>query len=233
MTRGLAIVGYGKMGRMIERLAPEYGFEVKAKFSGQDNDGARALTAQSLAGVDVAVEFTRPEVATANLKKLAAAGVASVCGTTGWYAGLQPLAREVGVNGSALVWGANFSVGLNLFREVVAEAARRFAREESYGAWGWEIHHAAKKDAPSGTLLALADEMKRNGYAREIGLSASRAGAVPGTHEIGFDSAEDTITIRHTARSREGFARGALRAANWVIGKKGVYEFREILNELA
>jgi len=183
--------------------------------------------------VDVAVEFTRPEVATANLKKLAAVGVASVCGTTGWYAGLQPLAQEIGVNGSALVWGANFSVGLNLFREVVAEAARRFAREESYGAWGWEIHHAAKKDAPSGTLLALADEMKRNGYAREISLSASRAGAVPGTHEIGFDSTEDTITIRHTARSREGFARGALRAANWVIGKKGVYEFREILNELA
>ena len=233
MTRGLAIVGYGKMGRMIERLAPEYGFEVKAKFSGQDNDGARALTAQSMIGVDVAVEFTRPEVATTNLKKLAAFGVASVCGTTGWYAGLQPLAQEIGVNGSALVWGANFSVGLNLFREVVAEAARRFAREESYGAWGWEIHHAAKKDAPSGTLLALADEMKRNGYAREISLSASRAGAMPGTHEIGFDSAEDTITIRHTARSREGFARGALRAANWVIGKKGVYEFREILSELA
>jgi len=233
MTRGLAIVGYGKMGRMIERLAPEYGFEVKAKFSGQDNDGARALTAQSMAGVDVAVEFTRPEVATTNLKRLAAVGVASVCGTTGWYAGLPPLTQEIGANGSALVWGANFSVGLNLFREIVAEAARRFAREESYGAWGWEIHHAAKKDAPSGTLLALSDEMKRNGYAREISLSASRAGAVPGTHEIGFDSAEDTITIRHTARSREGFARGALRAANWVIGKKGVYEFREILNELA
>jgi 4-hydroxy-tetrahydrodipicolinate reductase len=132
-----------------------------------------------------------------------------------------------------LVWGANFSVGVNLFREVVAEAAKRFSREESYGAWGWEIHHAAKKDAPSGTLLALAEEMKQNGYEREISLSANRAGAVPGTHEIGFDSAEDTITIRHTARSREGFARGALRAANWVIGKKGVYEFREILGELA
>ena len=233
MTRGLAIVGYGKMGRMIERLAPEYGFEVKAKFSGKDNDGARALTAQSMVGVDVAVEFTRPEVATANLKKLAAVGVASVCGTTGWYAGLPPLTQEIGANGSALVWGANFSVGLNLFREIVAEAARRFAREENYGAWGWEIHHAAKKDAPSGTLLALSDEMKRNGYAREISLSASRAGTVPGTHEIGFDSLEDTITIRHTARSREGFARGALRAANWVIGKKGVYEFREILHELA
>ncbi len=131
------------------------------------------------------------------------------------------------------MWGSNFSVGVNLFREVVAEAARRFAREEGYGAWGWEIHHAAKKDAPSGTLLALAETMKGNGYEREINLSANRAGSFPGTHEIGFDSAEDTITIRHTARSREGFARGALRAANWVVGKHGVFEFREILSELA
>lgn len=233
MMRGLAIVGYGKMGRMIERLAPEYGFEVRARFSGQGNAGARALTSQALAGVDVAVEFTRPDAATANLQRLAEAGVAMVCGTTGWYLGLEPLKKAIGENGSGLVWGANFSVGLNLFREVVAEAARRFAREESYGAWGWEIHHAAKKDAPSGTLLALAEEMKRNGYAREISLSANRAGAVPGTHEIGFDSMEDTITIRHTARGREGFARGALRAAQWVIGKKGVHEFREILGELA
>jgi len=217
---------------MIERFAPEYGFAVKAKFCGQENEGARALTSAALAGVDVAVEFTRPEAATANLQRLAESGVAIVCGTTGWYAELERLKKAVSENGSGLVWGANFSVGLNLFREVVAEAARRFAREDSYGAWGWEIHHAAKKDAPSGTLLALAEEMERNGYTREINLSANRAGAVPGTHEIGFDSVEDTITIRHTARGREGFARGALRAAQWVIGKKGVHEFREILSEI-
>jgi len=232
MTRGLAIVGYGKMGRMIERLAPDYGFEVRAKFSGPENEDAKALTTLSLNGVDVAVEFTRPNATVANLKKLAAVGVATVCGTTGWYAELDRLKQGINGTGSALVWGENFSVGLNIFRDVVAEATRRFAREESYGAWGWEIHHAAKRDAPSGTLLALAEEMKRNGYEREISLSANRAGAVPGTHEIGFDSAEDTITIRHTARSREGFARGALRAANWAIGKKGVHEFREILGEL-
>ena len=233
MTRGLAIVGCGKMGRMIERLAPEYGFEVKAKFSGQENLGAKALTAQSLAGVDVAMEFTRPDAAATNLQKLATLGVATVSGTTGWFTELERLRKKINASGSVLVWGANFSVGSNLFREVVAEAARRFAREESYGAWGWEIHHAAKKDAPSGTLLALAEEMKRASYAREISLSANRAGTVPGTHEIGFDSAEDTITIRHSARGREGFARGALRAARWVIGKKGVHEFREILSELA
>jgi 4-hydroxy-tetrahydrodipicolinate reductase len=221
------------MGRMIERLAPEYGFEVRTKFSGQENSGAKALTANSLAGVDVAVEFTRPDSAVPNLQKLAAFGVATVSGTTGWFAELDRLKEKIEMNGSGLVWGANFSVGLNIFREVVAEAARRFAREESYGAWGWEIHHAAKKDSPSGTLLALAETMKRNGYTRELNLSANRAGAVPGTHEIGFDSPEDTITIRHTAKSREGFARGALRAAQWVIGKRGVYEFREILSELA
>ena len=233
MTRRLAIVGYGKMGRMIERLAPEYGFEVSVRISGKENAGGRMLTRDAMNGADVAVEFTRPDVTAENLRKLACVSVPTVCGTTGWFTELEAIKREIEKGGSALVWGANFSVGLNLFREVVAEAARRFAREESYGAWGWEIHHAAKKDAPSGTLLALAQEMKRSGYTREIGLSANRAGAVPGTHEIGFDSAEDTITIRHAARSREGFARGALRAANWVIGKKGTHEFREILSELS
>jgi len=232
MTKGLAIVGYGKMGRMLERLAPEYGFEVRLKLSAKDNTGARALTAEVLRGIDVAVEFTRPDAARTNVQKLAELRTATVCGTTGWFEELEQLKKRIDANGSGLVWGANFSVGVNLFREIVAEAARRLAREESYGAWGWEIHHAAKKDAPSGTLLALADEMHRSGYMREISLSANRAGAVPGTHEIGFDSAEDTITIRHTAKSREGFARGALRAANWVIGKKGVFEFREILGQL-
>jgi len=232
MTRRLAIVGYGKMGRMIERLAPEYGFEVTATISGKDNANGQMLTPDVLKA-DAAVEFTRPDIAAENLRRLAGAGIPTVCGTTGWFAELPQVEAEFEKNGNALVWGANFSVGLNLFREVVAEAARRFAREESYGAWGWEIHHSAKKDAPSGTLLALAQDMKKSGYAREVSLSANRAGTVPGTHEIGFDSAEDTITIRHTARSREGFARGALRAANWVIGKKGAHEFREILSELA
>lgn len=230
--RGLAIVGYGKMGRMIERLAPEYGFEVRARFSGKENGGAKALMAESLRGIDAAVEFTRPDSAVTNLRKLAELGVPTVCGTTGWLDELQALKQKIDGNDAGIVWGSNFSVGVNLFREIVAEAAKRLARQENYGAWGWEIHHAAKKDAPSGTLLALAESMKSNGYLREISLSANRAGAVPGTHEIGFDSVEDTITIRHTARSREGFARGALRAANWVIGKKGIFEFREILGEL-
>jgi 4-hydroxy-tetrahydrodipicolinate reductase len=232
MTRQIAIVGYGKMGRLIERLAPEYGFTVRARYDSKSNAEGCALTRKAFAGVDVAMEFTNAGAAPENLRRLAGAGVATIVGTTGWFARLSEVRAAVEQHGIGLVWSPNFSVGVNLFREVVAEAARRFARQEEYGAWGWEIHHAAKKDAPSGTLLALAEEMKASGYARGVNLSSNRAGAAPGTHEIGFDSAGDTITIRHTARSREGFARGALRAARWLQGKKGIFEFREILHEL-
>jgi 4-hydroxy-tetrahydrodipicolinate reductase len=118
---------------------------------------------------------------------------------------------------------------MNVFSRLVTEAARLLANEAEYGAWAWEIHHATKKDAPSGTLLKLVDEMKSAGYKRPIDAGSNRAGAHPGTHEIGFDSAADTITLRHAARSREGFARGALKAAQWIAGKKGFYEFSDIL----
>jgi 4-hydroxy-tetrahydrodipicolinate reductase len=158
--------------------------------------------------------------------------VNSVVGTTGWFDQLPAVRDAVTRGGAGLVWAANFSVGVNLFLQAVAHTAALFAKQEEYDAWGWEIHHAAKKDAPSGTLKKLAEEIRAAGYERSLTLTANRAGAHPGTHEIGFDSAADTITLRHTARSREGFARGALRAARWVAGKKGVFEFREILNEL-
>jgi 4-hydroxy-tetrahydrodipicolinate reductase len=134
---------------------------------------------------------------------------------------------------TALVYSPNFSVGVNVFIQTVARAASFFAKYPEYEAWGWEIHHSAKKDAPSGTLKKLAEKIRASGYTRTLTLTANRAGAHPGTHEIGFDSAADTITLRHTARNREGFARGALRAARWVAGKKGVFEFREILGELS
>jgi 4-hydroxy-tetrahydrodipicolinate reductase len=230
MSLGLAIVGYGKMGRLIEQLAPEYGFEVRAKFDSRNNLGGEGLTRDSLRGVDVAVEFSTPSSAGPNIARLAAAGVSTAVGTTGWFEQL-PAAREaVSRCGTGLVWAPNFSVGVNLFLQAVQHAAVLFAGQPDYDAWGWEIHHAAKRDAPSGTLKKLAEEMRAGGYVREITLSANRAGAHPGTHEIGFDSAADTITLRHTARSREGFARGALRAARWISGKKGVYEFRDALS---
>jgi len=233
VSQGLAIVGYGKMGRLIEQLAPEYGFEVRAKFDARSNPRGQALSHETLRGIDVAVEFTTPDAAPENIRRLAAVGVNSIVGTTGWFDDLPVVREAVAASGAGLVWAPNFSVGVNLFLQAVAHTTALFARHADYEAWGWEIHHSAKKDAPSGTLKKLAEEMRANGYNRTVSLSSNRAGAHPGTHEIGFDSAADNITLRHTARSREGFARGALRAARWVIGKKGVFEFREILGELA
>jgi 4-hydroxy-tetrahydrodipicolinate reductase len=233
MSLGLAILGYGKMGRLIEQLAPEYGFEVRAKFTRANNFHAAEITRDSLRGVDVAAEFTTPDSAPDNLRRLAALGINTVCGTTGWFEHLPAVHESILSAGTGLVYSANFSVGVNVFLQTVARAAGFFAKYPEYEAWGWEIHHSAKKDAPSGTLKKLAEEIRAAGYNRALSLTASRAGAHPGTHEIGFDSAGDTITLRHTARSREGYVRGALRAARWVVGKKGFFEFREILSELS
>jgi 4-hydroxy-tetrahydrodipicolinate reductase len=232
MSLGLAIVGCGKMGRMCEALAPEYGFEVRARFSGANNADGVGLTREALRGVDAAVEFSEPRAAVGNIRALAAAGVCAAIGTTGWNEELATAREAVTQSGTGLVWAANFSVGVNLFLQIAGCAAELFAKQCEYEAWGWEIHHSAKKDAPSGTLKKLAEVMRAHGYDRRIDLSASRAGAVPGTHEIGFDALGDTVTLRHTARSREGFARGALQAARWVVGKRGFFEFREIVGEL-
>ena len=232
MNLRIAVVGYGKMGRALGRLASEHDCEVVRIVRSAENADGQALGREALSGIEVAIEFSNPQAAPQNIRRLIEAGVAVVTGTTGWFKELPQIRELAEVKNGSVVWGPNFSVGLHHFRATVAEAARRFAREEAYGAWGWEIHHAAKKDAPSGTLLALAEDLSRSGYSRAVSLSANRAGSVPGTHEIGFDSAEDTITLRHTARSRDGFARGALRAARWLAGKKGFFEFREIVDEL-
>jgi 4-hydroxy-tetrahydrodipicolinate reductase len=218
----LAIVGYGKMGRMIEALAPEYGFAVHARIDVNDD-----LTAAK--GADVAIEFSTPQAVVGNVEKLAAIGVPVVVGTTGWLEEMDRVQAAVDANGTAVVWSPNFSIGVNVFSRLVQEAAKLLADESQYGAWAWEIHHHTKKDAPSGTLLKLVRDMNSAGYDRPIDVASNRAGAHPGTHEIGFDSAADTITLRHSARSREGFARGALKAAQWIVGKKGVFEFSDVL----
>ena len=217
----LAIVGYGKMGRLIDQLAPEYGFTVTARIDVDRNE--------SLDGADVAVEFSVPSSVAGNVAKIAALGIPIVVGTTGWLEHLDEVKAIVAKNDSALVWSPNFSVGVNVFTRLVAEAACLFQNEKEYGAWAWEIHHITKKDAPSGTLLKLVEQMRASGFNRAIDASSSRAGAHPGTHEIGFVSAADTITLRHTARNREDFARGALKAAQWIIGRTGCYEFSDVL----
>jgi 4-hydroxy-tetrahydrodipicolinate reductase len=225
----LAIVGYGKMGRLVEQLAPVYGFAVPLHLDIEDNLNGLGITRERFRGIDVAVEFSTPAAAIENIERLAAAGVNTVVGTTGWGDHASRARAAVEKAGTGLVWSANFSIGVNIFIQLAAEASRRFAPYREYGAWAWEIHHSTKKDAPSGTLLKLVEEMKKADPRRPVDVSSSRAGAHPGTHEIGFDSTADTITLRHTARSREGFARGALEAARWVVGKKGFFEFRDIL----
>ena len=225
----LAIVGYGKMGRLIEQLAPEYGFTVALKLDEFNNANFEGLTAENFRSIDVAIDFSIPAAVRRNVEGIAALGVNIVIGTTGWLEHVDAVKRAVEANGTGLVWSPNYSIGVNAFFRLVSEAARLLERQPEYGAWAWEIHHSTKKDAPSGTLLKLVEEMKKAGYTRAISTGSNRAGAHPGTHEIGFDSSADTITLRHTARSREGFARGALQAAKWVAGKKGFHEFAEIV----
>ena len=225
----LALVGYGKMGKMIDGLAPQCGFETVLRLDEFNNVSGAGMTAENFKGVDVAIEFSIPETAVENIERLAALKVNAVVGTTGWLKEMDRARAAVDRAGTGLVWAPNFSIGVNVFERVVAETARLMSAQEDYEAWAWEIHHSAKKDAPSGTLLKLTDAMRKAGYSRRIDESASRAGSHPGTHEIGFDSAADTITLRHSARSREGFARGALKAAQWIAGKRGFYEFQEVL----
>lgn len=228
----LAIVGYGKMGHIVERLAPEYRLETRLRLDISNNANFEGLTESNFRGIDAAIEFSTPHTALENVERLATLGVNVVVGTTGWFDKLDRARAAVEKAGTGLVWGANFSVGVAVFSQLVTDAAKLLAHQPEYAAWAWEIHHSTKKDAPSGTMLALVEIMKKNGYDKPIDVAASRAGTHAGTHEIGFDSAADTITLRHTARSRDGFARGALRAARWLAGKKGFYDFREIVDQL-
>ena len=220
----LAIVGYGKMGKLIEQFAPEYDFEVALKLDEFNNAKFEGIRSDNFREVDVAVDFSIPPAVVPNVERIAPLGVNMVIGTTGWQEHADAVRHAVEKNGVGLVWSPNFSIGVNAFFKLVAQAARLLSDEPQYGAWAWEVHHSTKKDAPSGTLLKLVEKMKDAGYPRAIDTGSNRAGAHPGTHEIGFDSSADTITLRHTARSREGFARGALKAAQWIIGKKGFHE---------
>jgi len=225
----IAIVGYGKMGRMIEKAAEARGIEVALKLDEFNNAKFEGITAENFAGIDVAIDFSIPSAAVENILRIAALGVNQVVGTTGWQDHMSHVKSVVAGRGIGLVWSPNYSVGVNAFFRIVSEAAKLLETEPEYEAWAWEIHHCGKKDAPSGTLLKVIDDMKKAGFTRPIDVGSNRAGSIAGTHEIGFDSPADTITLRHTARSREGFALGAVKAAEWISGKQGFYEFGDIL----
>ena len=224
MTASLLIVGYGRMGRLVEALAPEYGFEVAGTV---DIDAADRP--ETWASADVAIDFSLAEAVPVNLPRLAARGMNLVVGTTGWQGEEAQMREQVAASGIGVVAAPNFAIGVNLFVALAERAAELWRDQPAFGAWLHELHHSAKRDAPSGTAIALESAMRRSGYAHKVDVSSTRAGAIPGTHTIGFDAAGETITLTHTARDRSIFARGALEAAQWVRGKRGWFTMRDVL----
>jgi 4-hydroxy-tetrahydrodipicolinate reductase len=218
------IVGYGRMGKLVESLCPEYGIDVAGTV-----DEAEAASPASWPAADVAIDFSIASAVPDNVRRLAARGVNVVIGTTGWAAHEADVRRVVEETGIGVVAAPNFALGVNLFAAVAQRAAELFESQTGFGAWIHEAHHAAKRDAPSGTALLLEAALREGGYNRAIDVSSTRAGSIPGTHTIGFDAPGETITLTHTARDRSGFARGALEAARWVHGRKGWFTMRDVL----
>jgi 4-hydroxy-tetrahydrodipicolinate reductase len=226
----LAIIGNGAMGKLVRTLAEADGHEVARVITSQDAARDMDSLVELLGGHDAIVDFSVAAAVLKNVEAAARAGVPLVEGTTGWNADEPQARRLVEAHAGALVFGANFSIGVNLFYRIVARAAELFAATD-YAPFIEEAHHSRKRDAPSGTALKLRDVLAAH-IARDIPVASTRAGHIPGTHRVGFDSAADQITLTHTARTREGFAAGALLAARWIKGRRGVYEFSEAIDEM-
>jgi 4-hydroxy-tetrahydrodipicolinate reductase len=225
----LLLIGHGRMGRLVEALAPEYGCEVAGVLDEDSNRAGEALGPGSWPDVDVAIDFSTGAAVEETLPRLAALGKNVVIGTTGWEAArprLQALAAEAGIG---VLAAPNFSTGVVLFGEIVKAAGALLGPQADYGAWLHELHHAAKRDAPSGTALGLKRLLEASGYARPIDVSSTRAGSIPGTHTVGFDAPSETITLTHTVRDRGTFARGALVAAKWLQGRRGWFTMHDCL----
>jgi 4-hydroxy-tetrahydrodipicolinate reductase len=240
----IAIIGYGKMGKLIENHGLDRGHDIAAVIDpfapeGSSPGGAALYKtleeAGNLGNADVAIEFTRPDTAVSNITLLAQRKIPLVVGTTGWYDRLAEVTRIVETAGSALLWASNFSLGVNVFYRIAEYAARLADPFPEYDVGGWEIHHNKKADSPSGTAKTLVERivaamsrkhtpvwetLERPPGPAELHYPSVRVGSAPGSHTLVFDSPADTIEITHTARSREGFASGALAAAEWLLGTK-------------
>jgi 4-hydroxy-tetrahydrodipicolinate reductase len=226
-TRKIAIIGDGQMGRAVEQLARDGGWDVVMIGMDRNENGA-GISRESLGGAQVAVEFTEPSAAVANISACLRAGCPVVVGTTGWHDALPKIEKQVSESGGALLWSSNFSTGLNIFLEIARKAGELMKASPAFNARIVETHHTRKKDAPSGTAIAIeraANETLGHG----IPIESIRLGDVVGTHELTFASEFEQISLTHTALDRRVFAEGALRGAEWLIGKKGVFTMRDVL----
>ena len=228
MTRKVAIIGDGKMGQAIRQLALDKGWQVSAMLGERESAEGVGVSRQSLGEPDVAVEFTQPSAAVANVLACLRASVPVVVGTTGWYDSLPEVTRVATEASTGLLWSPNFSLGVNVMIEVARYAASLMSSLEEFDAHIIETHHTRKKDAPSGTAIAIA-KAASDALDRPIPTTSIRTGSVPGTHELVFDGAFEQLSIVHEARDRRVFAEGALRAADWLVGKRGVFTMRDVL----
>lgn len=223
MSRVL-LVGRGRMGRIVELLCSDYGFELAGWI-----DRPGAAREADWPAAEVAIDFSTSDAVPANLPRLAARGLNVVIGTTGWQAHEEALRADPAVRTIGVVAAPNFAPGVNIFLALAERAGTLMAAQQSFDAWIHEAHHATKRDAPSGTALAIDAALKRGGYARPVNITSTRAGSIPGTHTLGFDAAAETLTFTHETRDRSVFARGALEAARWVIGRRGWFTMRDVL----
>ena len=225
----ILLLGHGRMGRLVESLASSYGATIAGVID--EHSGDRAIAQGDYGAADVAIDFTLADAVPKNLPQLAERKINVVIGTTGWQAqeaAMRAIATRAGIG---VLTASNFSLGMNVFQLAVEEASRHFANHAEFGAWIHESHHVTKKDAPSGTALTLKQGMVQAGYPRPIDVSSTRVGAVPGTHTVGFDGPSETIELTHTVRDRAVFARGALVAAQWLVGRQGWFSIRDLLAE--
>jgi 4-hydroxy-tetrahydrodipicolinate reductase len=224
MSLSVLLVGHGRMGRLVEALAGEHGANVSGIVT-----SANAGDPDKWPAADVAIDFSTAAASVRNVPALARRGVPIVLGTTGWQAEEDALRQAIAAHAVGIVAAANFAIGVNVFLAVAERAAALMAGAPAFEAWIHELHHSAKRDAPSGTALALEAALRRGGFSRRIDVASNRAGSIPGTHTVGFDAPAETLTLTHMARDRSAFARGALEAARWVQGRQGWFTMRDVL----
>jgi 4-hydroxy-tetrahydrodipicolinate reductase len=222
MSSRVLLVGHGRMGRLVESLAAEAGFAVAGVVDARTAEG-------DWPDADVAIDFSIADAVPATVSRLASRRTPIVIGTTGWQGAEAAVRRTASDAGLGVVAAPNFAIGVNVFLAVAERMGSLMASQPAFGAWIHELHHAAKRDAPSGTALALAARVRGGGYTADVPIASTRAGSIPGTHTLGFDAASETITLTHEARDRAAFARGALAAARWVLGRQGWFSMADVL----